>query len=450
MVTVGTGLYCTKVIPTKNDDTQSGAPAGQVITLTTAGLGTADAFKGGYVINVTKTETISIVSHTDDTITLTTGADLINWTDGDDLDIYDAWNTITGSHDQLNVDQGVATFTEPQIIRVFEGDYDEQILIYSTYDFKPTFGNYFKLEVGGDSGNVTWVDSANSSHYVYYIGNTTNFGARWIIDGKNRLRIGSATRSYRIFAAAGRGYFWIYNTTFWIGTKAGVYGGSLDRFINCTFERKGEGAAGNAEMITNWGFPKFYGCVFDGHSETLSVTERCFLTYNNGRVILRSCIIKNFNTTALYAGWDTDIRNCVFYNCGTIFYSHQNRLTVLNNIFHTVSRVFYTNEANHDLRFENNCYYNTTVDFAYIQGASYTFSEWQKYVDFFEVSPDANSIEIDPLFTNPAAGDFTLQDASQCHANAIPVGVEKDVTGTKFRIPRCAIGAHRGNRMREY
>ena len=34
MATVGTGLYCVKVTPTKLDRTQSGAPVGQVITLT--------------------------------------------------------------------------------------------------------------------------------------------------------------------------------------------------------------------------------------------------------------------------------------------------------------------------------------------------------------------------------------------------------------------------------
>jgi len=35
-----------EVTPAHNDDTQSGAPAGQVVTLVTGGLGTADAWKG--------------------------------------------------------------------------------------------------------------------------------------------------------------------------------------------------------------------------------------------------------------------------------------------------------------------------------------------------------------------------------------------------------------------
>jgi hypothetical protein len=64
----GTGLYFTKASPTKIDDVQDGAPSGQVITLTTGGLGSADAFKGGYVKNT------GILSATDDQPTATGAA----------------------------------------------------------------------------------------------------------------------------------------------------------------------------------------------------------------------------------------------------------------------------------------------------------------------------------------------------------------------------------------
>jgi hypothetical protein len=44
----GTGLYAAKETPTYLERVQDGAPVGQVIKLTVGGLGTSDAYKGGY------------------------------------------------------------------------------------------------------------------------------------------------------------------------------------------------------------------------------------------------------------------------------------------------------------------------------------------------------------------------------------------------------------------
>jgi hypothetical protein len=142
----GTGLYTVKKTPTKLDRTQDGAAVGQVITLTTGGLGTADAYKGGYVENVTETETRAIVSHTDDTITLE--GSLTNWTDGDDLDVYDAWDVIQDALDQLFVDQSTSAFDEIQYVRVLAGTWDENLI--PAAGLNPREADGYTLIIEGD------------------------------------------------------------------------------------------------------------------------------------------------------------------------------------------------------------------------------------------------------------------------------------------------------------
>ncbi|MHC5056716.1 MAG: hypothetical protein ACYTKD_18675 [Planctomycetota bacterium] len=420
----GTGLYAAKVAPAHNDDAQSGAPAGQVVTLAGGGLGTSNAFAGGYVTNATRSETRAIVSHTDSTVTLE--GDLASWADTDDLDVYDAWSTIGAAYAQLETDQGSGYFAAPQVIRVHPGDYDERLDMASDL-LRPTWAYYFKIEVGGDSGNVTWVDTLSGTDDVLYMGTNINFGARWILDGKDRLRIGSATSTYRVARFGGRGYSWVYDTTFWIGTNVGVRSGT-GRFFRCTFERKAEVAGGgNREMIQSFSFPEFHHCVFDGHYPTITATERAMLFYNHARPRLLGCVVKNFSTNAIYAGWAVDARNCTFYNiAGAAFIEVEHRPTWHNCIFHTVGRVFWDNEGAHIFRADRNRYHNITTEFAYIGGSSYAdLAAFQAYVDFHGNSPDANSTEGDPGLTDPANDDFSLTSSSACRNAGIGAGADE-------------------------
>jgi len=68
-----------------------------------------------------------------------------------------------------------------------------------------------------------------------------------------------------------------------------------------------------------------------------------------------------------------------------------------------------------ELKFERNCYFNpnTGIQFniaagfnykdRHVKGSTYSLSEWQRVYGF-----DADSLETDPMFTNPEEGDFTL------------------------------------------
>lgn len=78
--------YCIGATTPTKSDVQSGAPAGQVVTLVTGGLGTDDAYVGGFAVNVTRDEVRAIASHTDGTATLT--GSLASWLDTDVLFFY--------------------------------------------------------------------------------------------------------------------------------------------------------------------------------------------------------------------------------------------------------------------------------------------------------------------------------------------------------------------------
>jgi len=72
--------------------TQSGAPAGQVITLAGAVLDTNDTYVGGRMRNTTLTpdEWMTIVAHDATTVTVDPYEDLTNWVDTNDIEIYTA------------------------------------------------------------------------------------------------------------------------------------------------------------------------------------------------------------------------------------------------------------------------------------------------------------------------------------------------------------------------
>ena len=78
--------YCIGATVPTLSDVQSGAPAGQVVTLVTGGLGTDDAYVDGFAVNVTRDEVRAIVSHTDGTATLS--GSLASWLDTDTLFFY--------------------------------------------------------------------------------------------------------------------------------------------------------------------------------------------------------------------------------------------------------------------------------------------------------------------------------------------------------------------------
>ncbi|MDK1020033.1 MAG: fibronectin type III domain-containing protein [Candidatus Hydrogenedentes bacterium] len=133
----------------------------QTIDLTTGGLGTADAFKGGYVTNVTRSETRAIIRHIDDSVTLE--GSLTNWLTGDDLDIFDAWNTVFEVRSQLETDQGAGVdFTDTQLVALRAGT-DTVSIMLSAPTWSANTSNIAAAD--GDSSqevDLTWDAAAQA------------------------------------------------------------------------------------------------------------------------------------------------------------------------------------------------------------------------------------------------------------------------------------------------
>ena len=153
--------------------------------------------------------------------------------------------------------------------------------------------------------------------------------------------------------------------------------------------------------------------------------------------------------------------NNLIYN--NTFYSHFNFSILLgegssnifeNNNFHQIRagwsfpvRVTGGDAVAQDQTWNYNSYYYPTADTPgdIIEiddnGGSdhYSFAEWQAYVG----SPGANSINSDPLMTNPGVDDFTLQASSPCRNAGVDVGLIEDFAGV--HVPQetnPAIGAY--------
>lgn len=113
-------------------------------------------------------------------------------------------------------------------------------------------------------------------------------------------------------------------------------------------------------------------------------------------------------------------------NPGTVDDGFYN-VKIWNNIIHTADYAIYTNStampATTAVHMERNCYYSFGVHFytSDVDG-NRTFASYQGAYP----TQDVNSVNSDPLFTNAAAGDFTLQGGSP----AIDLGRHPDNNAT--------------------
>lgn len=109
-------------------------------------------------------------------------------------------------------------------------------------------------------------------------------------------------------------------------------------------------------------------------------------------------------------------------------------VTAKNNIFYnpgTWGGAIYV-EAGEVITSDYNCFYRAANLKWYWQGVEKTsFADWKT-----ASSQDANSINSDPLMTDPANGDFTLQIGSPCIDAGTDVGLTTDYAGIQWPFPK--------------
>jgi hypothetical protein len=203
--------------------------------------------------------------------------------------------------------------------------------------------------------------------------------------------------------------------------------GDYAKWINCYFES----TATSAYAFSNSGGndTRFHGCEFTGgtsaclYSASSGSTPRLYGCYiHDGVTGLSSgsggftAVGSIFDTLSLQgiviAGTSQAVNNCVFYNCGTgISAGNAFLLTTINNIFHTCTTGITFNQPYAGyFSVSHNCWYNNGTD---IGGAGTAF-----YIGAYD-------IEADPLFTDPANGDFSLGGSSPC----LGTGIGAHLTG---------------------
>jgi hypothetical protein len=588
----GTGLYATKATPTKIDDVQDGAPSGQVITLVTGGLGTADAFKGGYVKNMgivagsddqptatsnntpaghawaasidtsaaawkaaddsaatswldtwtgpewweytppssktygkvsiqaksvivagrlpkdfkaqgwngstwidlltitgetgwsasekrsweftsniapyskyrlyitanngdsfieigevewfaTTEETRAIVSHTDDTVTLE--GILTNWTDTDLLEVYDAWSMIQAALDQMWTDQGSATFTSTQIMRIFAGTYNENVIPNAGFD--PDETNGFQLVIEGDP------DDDREDILIQPTAGTDGIYVNCDSAIIRHLKVASAVVTAGIRSYTGNTWLEVTDcdvplTT--AGNVIGIYprGRAVIEDCDVSIQAQGSSAAG----IFSYG--------------AMMIVRRCKVIGNGGSAVgimgrsghvVESCIVSDFlvGFGDYQAGpqvGPNQIRNSVAHDC-TYGIWHANfyhpTLDIVNTIFDTCTNVFTiqnampewsaTNVIGDIARLLNCCFYNyTTFAKQWVGGGDKTYAE---FIALNRVTAAGNLDQVNPLLTNPGTGDFSLQAGSPCINTGHGSGVTSDYLGVAFDGNNPDIGA---------
>ena len=127
------------------------------------------------------------------------------------------------------------------------------------------------------------------------------------------------------------------------------------------------------------------------------------------------------------------IYNNTFYGVGTGVWacsggacSGGSGITIKNNIFHTCSLTLRA-QATTNFVSDNNIFYNSLSATPFYWGATqYNFADWKT-----NSSQDANSTSTDPLFTNAAGSDFTLQSISP----AIDAGANLGSTYSSALLP---------------
>jgi len=401
----GTGLYWVKSSPAHNDDTQSGAPAGQVITLVTGGLGVLDAWKAGYVVNATRSETRSILSHTDTTVTLE--GDLTNWLDTDDLDIYDSWSTVAGAVAQLYTDQGTTDTSSIQMIELFDATYNEAVAFTSMGGV--TLKNYLHIRAASGQTSVV-VTNVTLTAAVFALSYTPS------VIFEDFTIESQYTGGYAI--STSRPGTHLYNMTILSTSRAGHgFTGGLLYVYRSTFT-----AVNRATLQCDglWSECTFYDCSWCAYTDggRQGRTFSCCVFNNNARCIY----VPTPKANAPIPFHCTTIVNCTFYSNDSAIYSRPSldyRTTtyrMINCIFHSDTLVLEANETDttlHRIDSDYNTFYNVT-NVANVGGTTYDLAGWQALTDTRGFSPDAHSVTTDPGITNAAGGDFSLTAGSKC------------------------------------
>ena len=353
------------------------------------------------------------------------------------------YSTIQSALDQLWTDQGATKFTASQYIRVFAGTYDETPTPNAAFTTDPLNG--YPLIIEGDPAdsreNIIIAPTTGSPTYGVYV-NCDEVILR-------HLRIAGSPTTAGFSTSSGNGFAWVDDCDIEVpatGVTIVYQGRVTDCRVEVTVDSK------TCVGVGSWGQTGGYvaRCTLIGGGKTNSFGVNVLRD-----VVVEDCTIRTVNV-AVYTGYNVytaslySVRNCTFYDCnfGVWIRSGWNqRFHLVNNAFEDVGYVFYpayvwpeetATKAGSTVVMRNNCFHGYTA-FAYGPGAATkTYAEFAA-LNLVDASGDKDAT--DPLLTDPAAGDFSLQSGSPCWDTGHGSGVTTDYLGTVMDAAHPPIGA---------
>jgi hypothetical protein len=435
----GTGNYYVKVSPTLHNDTQSGAPVGQTINLTTGGLG-VNAFIGGYISNTTRSEIRSIVSNAAGSAVLE--GSLTNWQDTDVLEVYDAWLLSSVGWAQIFTDQGSTTMTANQYLRVFAGTYIEaNITPSTTFNTSPVSNAIPIWEGDPASARDNIIIRDNGSVRLL-----TLSGSTWTVKIRHMWLDAKIVTANGILVVTTSYLSTISDCRMSTDTNRQILQGDPGylKTVDCIIEGR-NGPAGTIARGLHYADRTLF---LSGSSGAFSETEPGIIEY-------KACVFAGLAIgISGSSAYDRQFRvlNCTFYDNITDFNS---RVTMTDPLFEfkncifqgATTQVFYFRQISDEttdyygqpLTIQN-CYFYDYANFAYVEDTAsfYTFPQVEAWGS---VTASGNADGVDPLLADPANGDFSLQVSSPCRNAGTPAGVRAGYNGVAMDLTSPDIGA---------
>jgi hypothetical protein len=340
------------------------------------------------------------------------------------------YSTIQSALDQLWTDQGPASFTAEQEIRVYAGTYPENLDANNSLTPR---ADYF-LVLRANTGDSVTVEAQSGTSYHFDF-NEIEF--LWV----EGIDFGGAAAHDCGLRCAGATQAEVRNCTFtgfsWYGVQH--YSGKI-HVADCEFLTGGVHSA--AAGVTALGDAHIERCRIRGKYASISVGDY-------GQWAVEACVADNSDGPALQVNGYSDrsfnfgvISNCTLRATGSGQAAIKFRgptdacrpckVRLRNNIIESTSGygIEFGHGSESSLRqFEldsdyNRFYVSADAKHAYIDGAAKTWAQWQA------LGYDEHSTSGDPGMTDPANGDYTLTSSSPCRNAGAGAGVgtgENDV-----------------------
>ena len=347
------------------------------------------------------------------------------------------------------IQDGIDNVASPGTVHVAAGTYYENITLKDG------------VEVMGAGVDVTTIDGGGSGSVVYCsgVGSTTKLDGFTITNGSYPLGVGGGMRNVASSSPMVTNCIFSGNSA---RDGGGMYntGSSSPTVENCIFS--GNSASFGGGMYNTVSSPMVTNCTFSGNS----ASDGGGMYHNSCSPMVKNCIFSGNSADYgggmfIYDNSSPTVENCIFsgnsanYSGGGIYNEYYSSPTVTNCDFVGNSAIsgsgggMYIYDCCSSPAIHNNIIVGNTASTGGGIWSDGTSSPTIDYNDVWNNSPNDYSgcsagphdISYDPVFVNPAVGDYHLQSSSPCIDTGTNVGAPtEDIEGNPRPIDGHADG----------